>query len=117
VLSSTLTLIDVSVRTSDAGAGGDGAPGQRGQPGGAGGAGLGCPGGAGAPGGDGAIGGGGAGGISVAVVYRGQAPVVYRGQTQVELDQLEIELGNPGLGGDGGGHGKDGVAQASLQIL
>jgi hypothetical protein len=113
VLDSKIALTNTRIQTGDGGAGGDGAAGQAGQAGGKGGRGgdadNGCAGGDGALGGDGAAGGGGAGGISVAIAYRGSEP-------DVERDELEADLGVRGLGGDGGGHGLDGVSQVLLMI-
>jgi hypothetical protein len=85
-----------TLATGQGGDGGDGTPGQAGQLQGqlggnrAGGA---CNGGRGGPGGDGGSSGGGAGGSSIGILFFGRAP---------QVDSLEFDTGEPGLGGAGG---------------
>jgi hypothetical protein len=86
--------------------GGDGGPGGTGGLGGPGGnfglgAGGGCSGGRGGSGAQGGGGGGGPGGLSVGILYRGDAPS--------QLDGTKIELGKPGNGGAGKSKNNNGL--------
>ncbi|HWA72013.1 MAG TPA: hypothetical protein VG937_06765 [Polyangiaceae bacterium] len=114
-IASQLTLDCGALTARDGGAGGRGAPGQRGQVEfGAGGDGVGdaCAGGPGGPGGNGGSGSGAAGGLSVALMYRGNAPTLIGGTL--------LQNGAPGAAGLGGSvglnDGSAGVAQQTLEM-
>jgi hypothetical protein len=117
-VNSPVMLVDSELISSTAGKGGNGAAGQQGQQdvgGGGRGAGIGggqgCAGGNGGIGGNGGSGGGGAGGISVGVLYRGEAPT--RQNSRVTLGTA----GAKGLGGNPGANdGIGGVAQEELEL-
>jgi hypothetical protein len=113
-----VTLNAVALVAADAGKGGDGGEGQLGGSGGDGGkAGYGgaaadsCPGGQGGKGGKGGSGGGAAGGVSVGIVWSGDAAPSYDAAST-------FSLGNPGAKGIGGDAGQnDGIAGVSQDEL
>ncbi|WP_437898760.1 PGRS family protein [Sorangium sp. So ce124] len=120
-LDSTLQLHDVILKTGSGGKGGNGAPGQPGGTGGAGGEGgkalsgasnLGnaCNGGRGGSGGQGGRGGGGRGGHSIGIAFRGTPP-------PMDANDLQFELGEPGLGGEGDGNEGDGAPGVKAPTL
>ncbi|WP_437319119.1 PGRS family protein [Sorangium sp. So ce385] len=121
-LDAALSFDDVILRAGDGGNGGQGGPGQPGGEGGAGGpggkvpdgaAGLfpACEGGKGGTGGTGGKGGGGQGGHSLGIAFRGTPPPT--------VGITEIELGDPGTGGQesaANGSGASGVADTTLEF-
>ncbi|WP_437591788.1 PGRS family protein [Sorangium sp. So ce1000] len=120
-LDATLQFHDVTLKTGRGGRGGNGAPGQRGGDGGAGGIGgkalpgssglnNACDGGNGGTGGQGGRGGGGRGGHSIGIAFRGAPP-------PMDANDIQFELGEPGLGGEGDGNTGDGAPGANEPTL
>jgi hypothetical protein len=103
-----LKIAETELAVSSAGAGGAGGLAGDGGGGGTGGVGQ-CAGGDGGKGGRGGAGSGGAGGISVAVLYRGTAPVLD------PATQEAIKVGEKGVRGEGGApgvnDGPEGIAE------
>ncbi|KYG02805.1 PE-PGRS family protein [Sorangium cellulosum] len=119
-LDAALSFEDVTLKAGHAGNGGNGGPGQPGGQGGAGGPGgrvpdgsagfrAACDGGKGGTGGTGGRGGGGQGGHSLGIAFRG-APPSTDGVTA-------IELGDPGIGGQGSDAGHSGAAGMASNTL
>ena len=113
---SATTLITSSFTSGSGGDGGNGAPGQVGEAAGTGGPGAstgGCNGGNGGKGGNGGASAGGAGGVTFGVLYLAKtvkAPVVDGATIGA------ITNGAPGIRGNGGAAGKDGVAILAQKI-